>query len=133
MLGALGDRASCEYCEFSIQRLRQMAERGGSKEMFQTFGRRARMNIYEVNTATDSIVMRRSTGTLTNMPVKRLTDTPGQIKQLKISSLIYVHDLIHSGQIALDPHEIDELGAETFMWGNYIAGLLRHLGCRKIA
>ena len=41
---------SCEYCSFSIKKLREMSELAGSKEMFTTFRRQNKMNIYEVNT-----------------------------------------------------------------------------------
>lgn len=66
--------------------------------------------------------MRRSTGEFT--------------RELSISALIHVHNLVHSGEIDLDPHEIDDLRIngkkETYQWGNYIAALLRHMRCRKI-
>lgn len=117
----LDEEFSCEHCRFSIAKLKEMAEEGDKKEMFTTFGGRNWMNIYEVNTSENFIVMRRSTGKFT--------------QKLSITALIHVHDLIHSGEIDLDPEEIDDLRIngrrETWRWGNYIATLLRHLGCEK--
>ncbi len=113
----LNEDFSCEFCRFSIKTLIEMAEIGGRKEMFSTFKRLDNlMNIYEVNTESGYIVMRRSTG--------RFTD------ELSIDALIQVHNLVHTGKISLDPHEIDS-NKETYKWGNYIASLLRHLGCQK--
>lgn len=108
---------SCEHCRFSLKNLQEMAELGGKKEAFYTFGGRVKMNLYSVDTENGFIVMRRSTGKLT------------EAYPLKIDALIRVHDLIHSGEVDLDPHQIDEI---IHMWGNYTAGLLRHLGCRKL-
>lgn len=113
---------SCKHCRFSIKKLKQMAERGGNKEMFEAFGRRVSMNIYEINTESGYVVMRRSTQKLTG--------------ELSINALVHVHNLVHAGEIDLDPHEIDDLRIdgkrETWRWGNYIAALLRHLECQKI-
>lgn len=118
----LTEEFSCEYCRFSIERLKEMAEKSGKKEMFTTFGGQKWMNIYEVSVPGNFIVMRRSTGKFTH--------------ELNLTALLHVHDLVHSGGIDLDPHEIDDLRIngrkETWKWGNYIAALLRHLGCRKV-
>ncbi len=119
----LNEDFSCEHCRFSIKTLKEMAEIGGGKEMFSTFKRLDNlMNIYEVNTESGYVVMRRSTGKFT--------------RELSINALIQVHNLVHSGEIDLDPHEIDDLKIdgkkETWQWGNYIASLLRHLECQKI-
>ena len=80
------------------------------------------MNMYEVNTSGNFIIMRRSTGEFT--------------RELSISALIHVHNLVHSGEIDLDPHEIDDLRIngkkETYQWGNYIAAPPRQMRCRKI-
>ncbi len=99
-----------------------MAERGGNKEMFETFGRKRWMNIYKINTESGYIVMRRSTQERT--------------RKLSINALVHVHNLIHAGEIDLDHKEIDDLRIdgkrETWRWGNYIAALLRHLECQKI-
>jgi len=48
---------------------------------------------------------------------------------LKYQKLEEVHTKIHNGEIILLSYEIDKL---VPTWGNYIAGLLNHLGCDKI-
>ena len=48
---------------------------------------------------------------------------------LKYEKLDDVHNKFHSGKITLLSHEIDKL---VPTWGNYIAGLFKHLGCDKI-
>jgi hypothetical protein len=48
---------------------------------------------------------------------------------LKYQKLEEVHHKIHNGEISLLSYEIDKL-APT--WGNYIAGLLKYLGCDKV-
>ncbi|MGO8987489.1 MAG: hypothetical protein ACLQGU_08745 [bacterium] len=45
---------------------------------------------------------------------------------LKYRKLEEVHTKFHNGEIALLAYEIDKLAP---MWGNYIAGLLKYLGC----
>lgn len=99
-----------------------MAELGGEKEMFTTFGGQNLMNIYEVNIEGNFIKMRRSTGKITQ-------------GGLRIDILVKIHSAIHNGEIDLDPHSIDDFKIEdrkvAHMWGNYAAGLLKHLGCRK--
>ena len=47
---------------------------------------------------------------------------------LKYQKLEEVHNKIHSGEISLLSYEIDKV---VPTWGNYIAGLLRYLGCDK--
>jgi hypothetical protein len=48
---------------------------------------------------------------------------------LKYKKLEEVHNKIHNGGITLLTYEIDKL---VPTWGNYIAGLLKHLGCDKV-
>lgn len=48
---------------------------------------------------------------------------------LKFQKLEEVHNKIHNGEITLITHEIDKL---VPTWGNYIAGLFKHLGCDKV-
>jgi hypothetical protein len=48
---------------------------------------------------------------------------------LKYQTLEEVHDKIHSGKLPLLPYEIDKL---VPMWGTYITGLLKYLGCDKV-
>jgi hypothetical protein len=107
---------SCDRCRFSVKALKEMAEIGGIKEMFTTFGGRKWMNIYEVNSSADFVVFRRSTGELTDK------------FKLPITTLMHIHDMVHSGKIELIPQEIDKV---AFKWGNYVSALLRHLGCKK--
>jgi len=47
----------------------------------------------------------------------------------KYQKLEEVHNRIHNGEITLLAHEIDKL---IPTWGNYIAGLLKYLGCDKV-
>jgi hypothetical protein len=118
----MGGLDTCEHCRFSITELKEMAEKDGRKEMFTTFGGQAWMNIYEVNTEDNFVTMRRSTGNIT--------------RELRINVLVRIHDAIHNGETDLDSNAIDNFKIEgrkvAHMWGNYVAGLLRHLGCRKI-
>jgi hypothetical protein len=124
MIG-LDENYSCELCMFSINKLKEMSEKEGNKEMFSTFGRRVQTNIYEVDTVSDCIVFRRS---------RKKDGREGNISDgSSIKSLILIHNGVHSGEIELDPNIIDKLKIkDAYMRGNYFAGLLRHLGCRKI-
>jgi len=47
---------------------------------------------------------------------------------LKYQKLVDIHTRIHNKEVALTPYEIDKI---LPTWGNYIAGLLRYLGCDK--
>ncbi len=47
---------------------------------------------------------------------------------LNYHKLEEVHNKIHNGEITLLSYEIDKL---IPMWGNYITGLLKYLGCDK--
>ncbi len=105
----------CQHCRLSIKKLKEMSEVEGNGERIETFGRQSFFTLHKVDTEEGTVVMRRSTKKLTAL--------------LKIDTLIKVHDLIHSGAVGLDNHQIDEV---AHMWGNYLAGLLRHLGCRKL-
>ena len=48
---------------------------------------------------------------------------------LKYEKLEKVHGKVHRGEVALIPYEIDKL---IPIWGNFVTGLFRHLGCDKI-
>ena len=48
---------------------------------------------------------------------------------LKYQKLEEVHNKIHNREITLLTYEIDKL---IPTWGNYIAGLFKHLGCDKV-
>ena len=47
---------------------------------------------------------------------------------LKFERLEEVHNKFHNGEIPLLAYEIDKL---VPTWGNYIAGLLKYLGCER--
>jgi hypothetical protein len=47
----------------------------------------------------------------------------------KYQKLEEIHNKIHNAEITLLTHEIDKL---IPTWGNYIAGLLKYLGCDKV-
>jgi len=47
---------------------------------------------------------------------------------LKYQKLEEVHNKFHKGEIALLAYEIDKLMPT---WGNYIAGLLKYIGCER--
>ncbi len=47
---------------------------------------------------------------------------------LDYQKLKEIHDRIQQGELILDKYVIDEA---LPTWGNYITGLLRHLGCFK--
>jgi len=106
----------CQHCRLSISKLKEMSE--GEEERFNTFGGKSYLTLYKVDTEEGYVVMKRSTGKLT--------------APLKIDTLFKVHDLIHSGVVDLDPYQIDDLRIDgkkvAHMWGNYLGGLLRHLG-----
>ena len=92
----MNDNDSCNRCRFSIKKLVEMSEVAGTKEIFNTFGGLKEMNIYEVDVNVGKIFVRRSTGTITE-------------RGLAIKKLIRVHDMVHTGEVELDPHDIDYL------------------------
>ncbi|MCX5812553.1 MAG: hypothetical protein NT178_08415 [Proteobacteria bacterium] len=115
------DEFYCTQCQLSINRLKEMAEVNGSKEMFTTLRGNRWMNIYEI-TDDGFLIMRRSTGKLT--------------WKLDLHILFRVHDLVHEGAVDLDSHEIDSVEIDDVKkvttWGGYIAALLKHLKCNKV-
>lgn len=82
---------------------------------FYTAAGRKKLWIAEVDENAQTIRMKRSTGKIT--------------WTLDCQKLNGIHDLVHRGEISLDQYEIDKI---IPTWGNYITGLLRYLGCRKI-
>jgi hypothetical protein len=48
---------------------------------------------------------------------------------LDFQKLEEVHNKIHRGEIAFLAYEIDRC---IPTWGNYVSGLLRHLGCEEV-
>lgn len=104
--------ACCSHCQLSLNTLKQMKE---NQTEFYTAAGRNKLWIAEVDENAQTIRMKRSTGKIT--------------WTLDYQKLKEIHDLVHRGEISLDQYEIDKV---IPTWGNYITGLLRHLGCRKI-
>ena len=102
---------SCGRCNFSISKLKEMAETG---EKFSTTGGRTMISVKEVNSERGYIVFTR--------PSFRPTAA------FSIDDLKFIHDLIHDGKIDNDYEQIDEIFP---MWGNYISALLQHVGCSR--
>ena len=82
---------------------------------FYTAAGRNPLWIAEVDELSQTIRMKRSTGKIT--------------WTLDYKKLKKIHDQIQQGELMLDPYVIDEI---VPTWGNYITGLLKHLGCIKI-
>jgi hypothetical protein len=80
---------------------------------FYTAAGRKKLWIAEVDEISNTIRLERSTGKIT--------------WHLKFETLKDVHDRIHQGGLLLDQYAIDKI---IPTWGNYVTGLLRHLGCR---
>lgn len=99
----------CPNCRLSLKTLKQMQD---AHTEFYTAGGRRKLWIAEVNEISQTIRMKRSTGKIT---------WPLDYQKLK-----EIHDRIQAGELSLDQYVIDEA---LPTWGNYIAGLLRHLGC----
>ena len=115
------DDFSCRHCNLSLKKLQEMAEVGGSGEIFRTLARGSQMNIYDI-TEDGFMRMRRSTGRIT--------------WPLDINTLHQVHDMVHAGVIDLDPQAIAAAkinGVQAAaLWGTYIAALLGHLQCKTL-
>lgn len=89
--------------------LRQMQQ---NHTEFRTAAGRNKLWIAEVDEASQTIRMERSTGNIT---------WPLEYRKIK-----EVHDRISRGELILDQYVIDK---EVPLWGSYITGLLRYLGC----
>lgn len=100
---------SCPFCQFSLNTLKQMQE---DHTTFYTAGGRRELWIAEVDEASKTLKMERST--------KKITWS------LDLGQLKDVHDRIHYEGLLLDAKVIDKI---IPTWGNYVTGLLRHLGC----
>jgi hypothetical protein len=81
--------------------------------VFYTAGGRSTLSIADVNEAKRTIRMRRSTGKIT--------------WDLDYDKLYDIYQKVEARQLSLDQYEIDSIMPT---WGNYIVGLLRHLGCQ---
>lgn len=82
---------------------------------FFTAGGRKQLWIAEIDEVSNTLKMERST--------RKITWT------LDLAQLKDVHDRIHHEGLLLDSKEIDKI---IPTWGNYVTGLLRHLGCKWI-
>jgi hypothetical protein len=102
----------CPNCRLSLNTLKEMQK---NHTEFPTAKGKSKLWIAEVDETLQTIRMERSTGKITwSLPYKKLKE---------------VHDRIHQGDLMLDPYVIDEI---VPLWGNYITGLLKHVGCMKI-
>ena len=99
----------CTNCRLNLETLKQMHE---DHTEFRTAAGRNKLWIVEVNESSQTIRMERSTGTIT--------------PPLDFQKLRQIHDRIQRGELILDQYVIDEA---VPTWGNYITGLLKHLGC----
>lgn len=99
----------CHNCRLNLETLKQMYE---DHTEFHTAAGRKKLRISEVNEMSQTIRMERSTGKIT--------------PPIKFQKLKEIHDRIQEGELILDQYVIDKTVPR---WGNYIAGLLRHLGC----
>lgn len=99
----------CLNCRLSMATLKHMQQ---NQTEFHTAGGRNKLWIAEVDEASQTIRMKRSTGNIT---------WPLEYRKIK-----EVHDRISRGELILDQYVI---GQEVPLWGNYITGLLRYLGC----
>lgn len=99
----------CPNCRLSLRTLTQMQE---DHTEFYTAKGRNKLWIAEVNESSQTIRMERSSGKITwELDYQKIKD---------------IHDRINRGELILDQYIIDK---EVPIWGNYITGLLRHLGC----
>jgi transcriptional regulator with XRE-family HTH domain len=103
---------NCPHCQFGWDKLKEMKDK---KTTFNTAGGRKPLRISRVDEMSGRIWMKRSTGNETS--------------ELGYQELKEVHDKVHTGELDLDPREIDR---KIFRWGNYVTGLLKYLGCRRI-
>lgn len=100
----------CPYCLFSLAKLIEMKSNGTE---FWTAAGRNILRIADIDEKAMRIRLRRmKTGKLTPW--------------LDYKKLEEIHKRIHTGEIDLDPYQIDEV---IPWWGNYITGLLKYLGC----
>jgi len=99
----------CHNCRLNLETLKQMHE---DHTEFHTAAGRKKLWIAEVNEISQTIRMKRSTGETT--------------PSINFQKLKKIHDRIQEGELILDQYVIDKAVPR---WGNYITGLLRHLGC----
>ena len=96
-------------CSFSWEKLKEMKEQ---QIVFWAGDGQTRLRILEVDEKGKKIYM--------------ITHTGEKTWPLTFQKLEQVHNRIHNGEITPIPYEIDKYAP---MWGNYMAGLLKYLGC----
>ena len=99
-------------CSFSWQNLKEMKDT--NVEFFAGDGFK-RLRIIDFNEKERSIHMIDELGKIT-FP-------------LRYEKLEEVHEKVHRGKVTLIPYEIDKL---IPIWGNFVTGLFRYLGCDKV-
>lgn len=99
-------------CSFSWEKLKEMKE---SKVEFWAADGLNKLRILEIDELEKSVYM-----------VNQLGKKTWPFKFYKLEEL---HEKFHKGEIALVSHEIDKF---VPTWGNYVAGLLKYLGCDKV-
>ena len=98
-------------CSFGWEKLVEMKS---NKVQFLAGDGYKRLQIVEADEKTKSIHMICELGKIT--------------WPLRFDKLEEVHQKVHSGEVTLIPYEMDRL---VPTWGNFVTGLLRHLGCDK--
>ena len=98
-------------CSFSWEKLKEMKD---NKTVFWAGDGLNQLRIFEIDEREKSFYMVNQLGKRT--------------WPLKFQKLEELHKKFHDGEITLLPYEIDKL---VPTWGNYIAGLLKYLGCDK--
>ena len=109
--GEPGQRGGLVECSFSWEKLVEMKS---NKVQFLAGDGYKRLQIVEADEKTRSIHMICELGKIT--------------WPLRFDKLEEVHQKVHAGEVTLIPYEMDRL---VPTWGNFITGLLRHLGCDK--
>jgi hypothetical protein len=99
-------------CSFSWEKLKEMKD---NKIEFWAGDGFNQLRIFEIDEKEKSFYLINQLGRIT---------WPFKYKKLE-----GIHNKIHNGEMTLLAHEIDEL---IPTWGNYIAGLLKYLGCDKV-
>ena len=99
-------------CSFSWEKLKEMKD--NNVEFWAADGL-TKLRVFEIDEREKSFYM-----------VNQLGKRTWPFKYRKLEEL---HNKIHNRDIALQAYEIDKL---VPTWGNYIVGLLKHLGCDKV-
>jgi hypothetical protein len=110
--GIMGKKTEVSSCSFSWEKLREMKDQ---KVEFWAADGLNKLRIFEIDEKEKSFYM-----------VNQLGKRTWPFKFQKLEEL---HKHFHDGEITLLPYEIDKL---VPTWGNYIAGLLKYLGCDKV-